>query len=126
MIREFIEINFPVAKLRSDLFNYFEEMSFAKNIRNEYEVSVFNEDDLNIETKIISINDDLNIVSCSIECFFLRDISYHITVGIGDLIEGPKKDSLFTVDKCLAMLKYNSEFGLYDTEFYINNINRAK
>jgi hypothetical protein len=125
MIKEFIEINFPLTRLRSDLIDYLEEMSFRKMSLHDYEIVVFNVDDLDSEVKVININDVISFVSCKIECLFFIDTYYHLTIAVGDLAVDPANYSFFTLDKCLVTLKYNTDFSLYDADFYINRINKS-
>ena len=124
VFKKYIEGCFPINKVKSDLADYLNEMYQMDRSIGESLVEVYNRDTMETENQVISVRDDVNIISYKARYVYHTDLYYSVIIAIGDYIPDSHFIALFTVNKCLAELKYNADLTLYDVEFYSTEFNK--
>jgi hypothetical protein len=127
MLSEFLKKSFcdtfTLAKLHYDLFYFISEMNFADLGNNNFTVDVLITPGFNHVKMILNENDNIKIISYKSLFKFETDLYYEVVVGLGEYTSNKVSDSFFSIEKCLAKLKYNEDYSLYDVEFYIDQVN---
>lgn len=113
---------FAVNRLRLDLINYLKEFEAGNN--DDFHITVLNLDSSESEIMILNENEIVTPISYKAIYRFETDFYYEVVIGLGIFVDDKVNQSLFSVEKCLAKLKYNDDLSLYDIEFYIEEVNK--
>lgn len=113
---------FSLDKIKSDLVLYLKDFGDIKNT--SVNIGVYNIDKSISENVSISENDEITITSLKSIFIFNIDFYYEVEIAIGVFKKDIENYYFYTVDKCLAKLKYNEDLSLYDIDFYIRELNR--
>jgi hypothetical protein len=127
MFSEFLKKSFrgifTFEKLHYDLFFFISERNFTDLGNNNFTVDVLVTPEFNYVKMILNKNDSIKIISYKSLFKFETDLYYEVVVGLGEYTSNKVSDSFFSIEKCLAKLKYNEDYSLYDVEFYIDQVN---
>lgn len=120
IIQKVIREKFEVNNLKRMLFEYLSKMEDGYAILKvdmDYELLVYNLTSQQNEIFKISLDDNFAIFQYKALYEYDIDFYYHIHVAIGHFKEN---DFGFTIDKCLALFKFNDDLSLYDVVFTIH------
>lgn len=108
---------FPLDKIKTDLFEYLDEMMTESKQNETYIFEIIDIDHpQRFKTVKINTNDTLTIYRIQSRYEFEINMYFFVTVAIGKYIK-PDQHGLYSIEKCSAQLKYNDDLTLYDIEF---------
>jgi hypothetical protein len=115
---------FTLDKVKQDIFFYLNENpnGWFKKLNGNFVFQALNVDSHLFEEVEIKKNDELTIISYTTKLTNSNNLYFQITVAIGAYNE--QGYETFTVEKCLAKLKYNYNLTIYDIDFYLTELNK--
>lgn len=114
-IKILLEKHLNFDKVRSDYVNYLIETELTVS---DEGIDVYDYVKKTSDLVKLCLDDKVTIIRYKF--FYEIEMGYDITVkvAIGEFQRDTQAIGLFTVEKCLADIKYNDDLEVYDVEFY--------
>jgi hypothetical protein len=123
-IKAFLIEKFPLSKIRAEMMDYLQDFYPDRYFNGSYQLMVPEQDHFE-QKKSVALNgtEDLIILAYDFKYQIRSGMYFELIVGIG---EYQQRGTFFSIEKCLAHLKYNDDLSYYDIEFFYTNMSQPR